>query len=362
MTQGVLMKYSSILTVATVDYLPQAIATLRSAYRQSAQSSFHLFAVDATTEAVADLRRILGNDAVWIHVFGPNDLGPERTGFLAVFNQYNAVELCCLAKYVGISHVLRDSSAGEVCIFVDADMLFLGDIHEAVDAMGESAVLLTPHLMDPSSDDTEHDIMTHGWMNAGFLAFRREHAGTRGVIDWLINRVSRRGFFAPQYGLSCDQTWISALPVLFHDLTYVSRHRGLNVGYWNLSERPLVRSGKAFLAGDSPLLLFHFSGFDWTRSKRLSKHSECPVPPGSLLEELCQLYRSELDGVAELWPGIGGLEIFACSKAELIERIRAGSLRNRVNIVIHTTELGLFSKVGGKIDSLLRKTMPWHER
>ncbi|MDD5558639.1 hypothetical protein [Candidatus Methylomirabilis sp.] len=362
MTQGVLAKNSSILTVATVDYLPQAVATLRSAYRQSPRSSFHLFAVDATADTIADLRRLLGNDATWICVFGPNDLGPERAGFLGVFNQYNAVELCCLAKYVGISHVLRDPSAGNVCIFADADTLFLGDVHEPIEAMGERAVLLTPHYMGPSNDILEHDTMMHGWINAGFLAFRRSHPGTWRILDWLINRVSRRGFFAPQYGLSCDQTWLSAMPVLFHDLTYVSRHRGLNVGYWNLSERPLARSGKAILAGDSPLLLFHFSGFDWTHSKRLSKHSECPVPPGSILEELCQLYLSELNDVADLEVEIKGLETFACSKADLIERIHVGSLRNGVNIVTPTTELGFFSRVGGKIDSLFRKTIAWRGR
>lgn len=362
MRNVVLSRSSSVLTIATVDHTPQAVATLRSARRHGMHSSFHLFAVDATVDAIADLRRLLGNDAAWICVFGPNDLGPERAGFLAVFNQYNALELCCLAKYVGISHVLRDPSAGEVCIFADADTLFLGDVREPVEAMGECAVLLTPHYIGPSSDTLEHDTMMHGWINAGFLACLRSHPDTRRVLDWLISRISRRGFAAPQYGLYCDQTWLSAMPVLFHDLTCVSRHRGLNVGYWNLSERPLARSEKVILAGDSPLVLFHFSGFDWTRSKRLSKHSECPVPPGSILEELCQLYLSELDDVAGLEAEIKELETFACSKADLIERIHVGSLRNGVNIVTPTTDLGFFSRVGGKIDSLFRKTIAWRGR
>lgn len=361
MTQGVLTKNSSILTVATVDYLPQAVATLRSAYRQSPRSSFHLFAVDAAADAVADLRRLLGNDAAWICVFGPNDLGPERAGFLEVFNQYNALELCCLAKYVGLSHVLRDPSAGEVCIFADADTLFLGDVREAVEAMGELAVLLTPHYLGPSDDNIEHATIIHGWMNAGFVAFRRSHPGTRRVLDWLINRVSRRGFFAPQYGLSCDQTWLSALPVLFHDLTYVSRDRGLNIGYWNLSERPLVRSGKAILAGDRPLLLFHFSGFDGTRSKRLSKHSECPVPSGSILEEICHLYQSELDALAGLQADVSKLQTLSCSTAPLIDRIHSGVLRHGANIVSPGSHVGPFSRLGGKIDYLLRKTMARHD-
>ena len=241
-------------------------------------------------------------------------------------------------------------------------MLFLGDIREPVDAMGEDAVLLTPHLMGPSSDDLEHDIMTHGWMNAGFLAFRREHPANRGVLDWLIDRISRRGYFAPQYGLSCDQKWVSALPILFRDVTCVSRHRGLNVGYWNLRERPLARSGRAILAGGSPLLLFHFSGFDWERSKRLSRHSEYPVPPGSPLEELCRLYQSELAAAAGLRANVAKLQTFPYSTASLTERIRAGSIRQGVNIVAPGGHAGVFSRLSGKMNSLLRKTMAWHGR
>lgn len=362
MTQDISSRSSSVLTVVTVDHISQAVATLRSARRHAADSSFHLFAIDAATEAIADLRRILNEDSSWIHIFGPYDLGPERAGFLEVFDQYNAVELSCLAKYVGISHLLRDPSAGKICIFTDADTLFLDDVQEAIDAMGEDAVLLTPHLMAPSNDDAEHDIMTHGWMNAGFLAFRREHPATRNVLDWLIDRISRRGYFAPQYGLSCDQKWVSALPVLFRDVTCVSRHRGLNVGYWNLRERPLTRSGKGILAGDSPLLMFHFSGFDWSRSKRLSKHSDYPVMPGSLLEELCQRYQSELVAAAGLRTGAERLLTLPYSTACLAERIHVGSIRHGTNIIAPFGNIGVFSRLGGKIYSLLRKTIAGYGR
>ena len=352
---------SSILTVATLDHTPQAVATLRSAHRHGAHSSFHLFVVDATADSVAHLRRALGSDATWIRVFGPQDLGPERDGFLGAFNYYNHFELCCFAKYVALSHVLRDPSAGEVCIYTDADMLFLGDVRVPIEAMGESAVFLTPHLMGPSCDDEEHGVMIHGWMNAGLVAFVRRHPGTRVVLDWLIDRISRRGFYATQYGLCVDQTWISALPWLFRDVTFVSSHPGLNVGYWNVGGRPLSRVGKEILAGGSPLLLFHFSGYDWTRSKRLSKHLECVVPPNSALEVICQLYQSELDGVAGLQERVGGLKRLACSTASLNERIHAGSVRNGVNIVRPITPLGTFSRLGGKMDSLLRKATAWRD-
>lgn len=347
----------SLLTVATVDYIPQAVSTLRSARRHGNYASFHLFAVDAIADTAIALRKLLGDDAAWIRIFCPDDLGPERAQFVAAFKQYNAMELCCLAKYVGLAHVMRDPSAGEVCIFIDGDMFFVGDVQGSIGTMGESAVFVTPHLMAPATDDVEQDIMMHGWMNAGVLAFRREHPGSRTVLDWLIDRISRRGFFAPQFGLSCDQKWLSALPILFRGLTSMSTDSGLNVGYWNLTERPLTRSGGTIFAGDKPLLLFHFSGFDWAGSGRLSKHSADRVVAGSILEELCQLYQSELDGTARLRNALNGLETVPCATGSVLDRMQSASVRNGVDFIVPAPSFGLFSRLGGKMDSLLRKTV-----
>ena len=356
------MPYSlSALTVATVDYVPQSVATLRSVRRHGVYSSIHLFVIDGTAQTVNRLQKILGSDADWISIFGPSDLSEERAGFLASFDQYNRMELSCLAKYVGISHVLRQESAGDICLLVDSDMFAIADIHTAIDAMGLHAVLLTPHLMRPSSDDVEHDIMNHGWINAGFLAFRRNHRDTGVILNWLISRISRRGYLAPQYGLSCDQKWVSALPILFRAQSFVSNHPGLNVGYWNLNERPVTRSGEAILTSGDPLLLFHFSGFDWSGSRRLSRHASVNVPAGSVLEDLCKRYQAELDGVADLRMAIQGLERLECTSADLTGRMRAGFIRNGVDITGATMRPGLFSRWGEKMDLLVRRTKVWCE-
>ena len=179
----------------------------------------------------------------------------------------------------------------------------------------------------------------------------------RVLLEWLTHRISRRGYSATQYGLSGDQPWLSALPFLFHDMTFVSQHQGLNVAYWNLDERLLTGSSDAILVNGTPLLFFHFSGFDRTCGTRLSKHSDLLVPPGSALEEDCRLYQSELDAAAELQPKIAGLKTLPCSKASLQERIYVGSVHNELNISSPTTKSGLFLRIGRKVDSLLRRVI-----
>lgn len=351
------MEDFDFLTVATVGYAPQAVATLRSARRYAKHATYYFFALDATAEAVTDLRRILGEDDPWIHVFGPYDLGCEREIFLSAFKYYNALEMSCLAKYVGIAHVLRAAGAASICVYVDSDILFLGDVCEALSEMGKSIVLLIPHQLGPSSDNVEHGYLLHGWVNAGFLCFRRDQQHTFEMIDWLVHRISRRGYFAPQFGLSCDQTWVSSLPFVFHGQTYMSQHPGFNVAYWNLDERLLTSTGETIRVNGIPLLFFHFSGFDPKNSTFLSKHSDLIVPPGSALEKLCGRYKSELGAIDSLRPKLAMLTTLPCSKANLQERIYLGSMHNELSISSLTTKLGLFSRIGMKIDFLLGRIM-----
>lgn len=348
---------SDFLTVATVDYTPQAVATLRSAKRHSLHMAYYFFALDGTREAVENLRRILAQDDPWICVFGPNDLGPEREIFLSAFKYYNAIEISCLAKYVGIAHVLRNAGASDICVYADCDILFLGDVVSPIREFKKNVVLLTPHQFGPSSDDIEQEYLLHGWINAGFLCFRRDQPRTFEVIDWLVHRISRRGYLVPQFGLFCDQTWVSSLPFAFHGHVDMSQHPGLNVAYWNLDERHLASNGDVVLVNGLPLLFFHFSGFDSKNLTRLSKHSDVLVLPGSVLEKVCQLYRSELEGTAPLHKLVATLTALPCSKALLQERIYLGSVHNRLSVSSPVAKLGFFSKIGRKLDFLLRRVM-----
>lgn len=350
----------SLLTAVTVDYIPQTIITLKSARRYCTFHSFHIFVADAISETIENLREALGEDASWLHLFGPKDLlEAERVIYLKCFRYYNKFEISNLAKYVGISHVLRDPSAGDMCVFIDSDIFFFGDVCPLlIEAIDDRAVYLTPQLLEPSNSDLEHDVMTHGWINAGFLCFSRYHAGTAFLLEWLIDRIFCRGHLAPQLGLSCDQTWVSALPILFRDLVNVSTYTGLNVAYWNLDKRPLTRSASdEILAGGDPLLMFHFSGFDETNPNQLSKHVDFPVSPDSILDELCQTYRTELEASKILRGRIQGFKTMPCSSANLASRIQVCAKENDVDIYKTMVRPEIFSRLGSRVDAAFRKTI-----
>ncbi len=345
---------TDFLTVATIGYLPQALATLRSAREAGQFMAMHVFALDAAEGSIEKVKLALGIDAEWINVFGPEDLDDElRSTFLRTFDYYNPVEISCLAKYVGVSHVLQKSGSAERCVFSDSDVLFLYNTKSAVDELGDKAMLLTPHQLGPSTDAAEHDYLLHGWINAGFFMVNRDNPATKNILNWLIHRISRRGFLAPELGLSCDQSWVSLLPGMYADSVSVSRLAGYNVAYWNLVERQLGRVEGRFEANGTPLVFFHFSGFFGAAPGQLTKHGDFRVKRGSALDDLCQKYQSLLNDCADL--NMSGIPIMDCSTKNLKQRIIKGNNINNMNVETTSSSVAVFTKLGAKMDTVFAK-------
>lgn len=342
------------LTVATVSYASQALATLRSARQFGPYGQLHFFALDATPSGLEELRHALGDDASWIRVFGPHDLeGDDRSRFLMAFQYYNPIEMSCLAKYVGVAHILKRSTSADRCVYADADILFLANTTEVIAELGEKALLLTPHQFAPSTDAAEHDYLLHGWINAGFFIANRDNPEVTKLLGWLVDRIARRGFLAPALGLSCDQTWLSLLPAMFSEQVAICRHSGCNVAYWNLHERYLAQDKGVLCANGRRLIFFHFSGFQGAVSGMLTKHGDHIVSSNSALESLCQSYRRILDDASCL--SAGNISNLQCSTLSLQERILIGSQLNQLHIDAPTFKRGVFARIGMRLDAFLSR-------
>ena len=62
----------------------------------------------------------------------------------------------------------------------------------------------------------------------------------KNILNWLISRVSNKGFMVPEIGLYCDQRWLSLASQIFSESILVSKDPSLNIGYWNLKEREII--------------------------------------------------------------------------------------------------------------------------
>jgi len=340
------------LTVATVDYTPQALATLRSARRTGNYLSYQYFALDAAPGTATKLREMLGEDATWISVFGPEDLLFEREKYLAAFAYYNPFELACFAKYLAAAYVIGRAGAADFCLYADSDILFTGDASVALEEIGSDAAMLTPHQLTAASSNAEAEYNALGWLNAGFFCLSARHSATFPMLKWLVDRIARAGFNAPAQGEFVDQIWLSALGFAFPNQVRLSTHPGMNVAYWNLGERPLSRDGAITLSQGKPLLFFHFSGFKPASTSQLSTHAAVPVQAGSILNELCAAYRLELEGANATAGAACSLPRLPCCREPLETRLRNGEKVNGPRAASPAMP-------GNRLASAIRRVLSW---
>ena len=59
--------------------------------------------------------------------------------------------------------------------------------------------------------------------------------------------------------------WLNLVPIFFFEHLYILREEGINVAHWNLQERLLSEKNDQFFINSKPLILFHFSQFNYQK-------------------------------------------------------------------------------------------------
>jgi hypothetical protein len=201
--------------------------------------------------------------------------------------QYQPLELTCCLKGRVAESLLR---AGETkLLYMDADTRIFDSVENCLAPLrADGGVLLTPHLRNELPQDgcypTNVELLRSGVFNGGVLGIVQKAGATddaKCFLNWW-NRCNRFDCIVDPYqGLFVDQRWLDQAPAYFSSVK-ISRHLGLNVGYWNLHDRRVTRRGGQWLVtpngstsalrdasrirtalearDDVPLQVFHFSG------------------------------------------------------------------------------------------------------
>lgn len=286
-------------------------------------------------------------------LIAPAELGiPSPRDF---FFRYDRREAAVAAKAFLLSHLL--DRGFERALFLDADMLVVGDLAPLFAALERSPILLTPHLLEPPHGAAparrELAILAAGAYNGGVVGIG-DGVTARRFLTWWRERLLEHCRLDPASGLHHDQGW-HALTATHFDGVEICRDLGVNVAYWNLAERPLARRDGIWLAGGARLRLLHFSGFDPEAPATLSRHAQ---PGDSLPEEAAGLWRSyarELLAAGwrecRAWPYAFGCFDDGSAIPDLARRIYAGlgRARERFGDPFATSAPGCFADwlVGG---------------
>ncbi len=172
-------------------------------------------------------------------------------------------ELAVTVKPFLMRHLLDRGVNG--AIFLDPDVLVVGDLTPLFVEVTQHAMVLTPHLLQPLEGEAriarELNILQSGTFNAGFVG-ASDVPAARSALAWWQDRLLADCTAAVERGVYYDQRWLDLIPILFDDVGVI-RDAGCNIAYWNLPERHLqVSSEGIILANGAPARFFHFSGFE----------------------------------------------------------------------------------------------------
>ena len=232
----------------------------------------------------------------------PRDVGVDC--FETMSALYNVLELATAVKPWLLRWVAAHGESG-VAVYLDPDMRIYEPLEDVFARVQEHELVLSPHNLDPMPRDglrpTEQDILVAGAYNLGFMGIKAGEFADR-LLDWWSERLETDCVVDPARGFFVDQRWIDLVPGMAPNF-HLLRDPGFNVAYWNLHSRPIRRTAEdIWMAGDVPLRLFHFSGFDHERPNVLSKHqNRVRIQDHPDLAGLCLSYAEELqaEGVEE---------------------------------------------------------------
>ncbi|MDT9001260.1 hypothetical protein RQP53_18420 [Paucibacter sp. APW11] len=189
--------------------------------------------------------------------------------------KYNITEFCTSVKAHLFLRLLEETKA-DYCYYLDPDTWLFAPLDAIHSQAPGASVYLTPHLLhcqvDADHAYPEYKHLWEGIFNLGFCAVRSSPAALN-FLQWWDKRL-RESCYADHFdGLHTDQKWMDYAPAYLGDQLHILRLQGVNVAHWNLDERCLTEHGTGWQINGEPLILFHFSGFDFA-GELLTRHAE----------------------------------------------------------------------------------------
>ncbi len=194
--------------------------------------------------------------------------------------RYDLLELNTNVKPTFLKHLLKTHGL-DALVYLDPDIFVYAPLDPVFASLaGDATAVLTPHMTVPVFDGrspSEQDLLYNGTYNLGFIGVGGGEASRR-LLNWWEARCLQLGFSEGRTGLFVDQKWMNLAPGLFEGIV-ISRDPGLNMAYWNLHERRLLKTGSGYEVSSPdrppvPLRFFHFSGVSASEPEVLSRNTD----------------------------------------------------------------------------------------
>jgi glycosyltransferase involved in cell wall biosynthesis len=257
---------TAYFTICSVNYLAYARTLAESVARQDCGVEFICFLVD-------EVRGRFDCNELGFRVVETKDVGCPWHFDMAA--RYSVMEMNTAIKPFCFEYLFRNGV--DRAAYIDPDIIVvspLTELHEAWDA--GASIVLTPHSLTPLDDGKDPDdvrLMRTGAYNLGFGGVRRTPAG-EAFVAWWGRHLLNDCIVDLENGIFVDQKFCDLAPCYF-DGTFILRHPGYNVAYWNLLGRTVTRDADGTWRANGELLrFFHFSGVVPGDRTVFSKHQD----------------------------------------------------------------------------------------
>jgi hypothetical protein len=251
-------------TIVSLNYLPYARTLCDSFLRCHPEANFYVLLVDRLPAGFD--RRQERFQMTTVEELNIAD-------FASVAFKYGIVELNTNVKPTFL-RMLLDQGIDQL-LYLDPDIFVYRKLDSVFDALSESAIVLTPHVLSPVPDNglSEQVFLLSGVFNLGFVAVNKAIETGR-FLSWWENRCLNLAYDEQSRGLFVDQKWTDLVPC-FYDSVKILKNPGCNMAYWNLHERRLSLEGGVWMVNQRiPLEFFHFSGVSVNGGDQISKFTD----------------------------------------------------------------------------------------
>lgn len=159
-------------------------------------------------------------------------------------------------KPIFISYLLNKF---EKVIYVDCDIYFFHDFSFLFKELDHVSILLSPHWGETDPLVNEENFLLNfrlGLYNAGFIG-----ATAKGKVslEWWAKACSYAIKKDENKGLYDDQRFLDLIPII-DEHSSIIKHRGCNIGSWNITSNRRQRKGERILINDKyPIVFVHFN-------------------------------------------------------------------------------------------------------
>lgn len=278
-------------------YLSRGLALISSLREQGEQGQVHVLALDVDVYdflMASELQRVIVHRVDELEQFEPRllDIKTSRSRAEYIFT--------CTPWVIKL---VRDrfAAAGELVVYLDSDLYFVGEPVTVINAMGDNSVGIIEHRYNRR---LSKKLSKYGRFNVGWVGFRHEALGDQ-VLDWYAESTLEWCSDFPLDGKYADQGYLDSFPDF--EGVVILDSLGFNLAPWNQGNASITLSGdslsgkRRIRVGADDLIFFHAHGLKKLKNRYVSAELLYGSRANGLLKQYVYTpYVNSLESMQEL--------------------------------------------------------------